>query len=204
MSADRSTRSTDTRGARSFAMVAALVAAAVGANAAIAEVAMVLFDFGTEGHAAEWAAINDVVMGGVSTGQLRQTSQGTAVFAGRLSLENNGGFASVRSRARQRDLSAYRGIALRVRGDGGRYKVNIKTDSRFDGLQYRHAFETTADEWQTVYLPFREFVPSFRGRIVPDAPPMDLSRITSLGLMISDKQAGPFRLEVQSIWASGE
>jgi monofunctional biosynthetic peptidoglycan transglycosylase len=199
-----STRSTDSRGVRAYGIVATLFAVALGSNAAIAEAVMVLFDFGTEGHAAEWAAINDVVMGGVSTGKLRPTSQGTAVFTGRLSLENNGGFASVRSHARQRDLSAYQGIALRVRGDGGRYKLNIKTDSRFDGLQYRHSFETTADEWQTVFLPFGEFVPTFRGRIVPDAPPMDLSRITSLGLMISDKQAGPFRLEVESIWVSGE
>ncbi len=88
-----------------------------------------------------------------------------------------------------------------MRGDGQRYKLNLKTDTYFDGLLYRVAFATRAGEWQTVRLPFSEFQPSFRGRVVSDAPPLDSSRIASVGLMISDRQAGPFRLEVASISA---
>lgn len=44
-----------------------------------------------------WQAINDGVMGGVSVSRLRFDSTGYAVFEGVVSLENNGGFASVRA-----------------------------------------------------------------------------------------------------------
>ena len=88
---------------------------------------------------------------------------------------------------------------MHVRGDGHRYKVNVKTDRSFDGILYRAVFDTTPGEWQVVDIPFGRFIPTFRGRIVRDAPALDLSRVTSFGLMISDNQAGPFTLEVQWI-----
>jgi hypothetical protein len=42
-----------------------------------------------------WSSINDGVMGGVSVGQIVKTAEGLR-FEGRLSLENNGGFAPTR------------------------------------------------------------------------------------------------------------
>ena len=44
-----------------------------------------------------WTSVNDVVMGGVSDSLMQVSEDGTGVFAGHLSLENNGGFASVRA-----------------------------------------------------------------------------------------------------------
>ena len=41
--------------------------------------------------------MNDGVMGGVSDGRFRVTERQTLEFYGTLSLENNGGFASVSS-----------------------------------------------------------------------------------------------------------
>ena len=155
-----------------------------------------LYDFSDAEAAVGWTAINDVVMGGVSSSAMETTKEGTVLFAGQVSLENNGGFASIRSGPRRWDLGAYSGITMRFRGDGRRYKLNLKTDASFDGIMYRTAFETREGKWQTVRLPFSEFVPSFRGRVVPDAPPLNPARIASIGLLISDKQAGPFRLEI--------
>lgn len=160
---------------------------------------MTLFDFGQPRSVDEWGAINDGVMGGLSTGGLRPTEQGTAVFAGVVSLENNGGFASVRSRPGEYDLRGHAGLSLHVRGDGRTYKLNLKTDRSFDGVLYRVPFETRSGEWQTIELRFSDFVPTFRGRVLRDAQPLDLSRVSSVGLMISDKQSGPFRLEVEWI-----
>lgn len=157
---------------------------------------MKLFDFGQPRSVGEWGAINDGVMGGLSTGGLRPTQQGTAVFTGVVSLENNGGFASVRSIPGEYDLSGYQGLSVRVRGDGRTYKLNLKTDRSFDGVLYRVPFETLDGEWQTIELPFSDFLPTFRGRVLREATPLDLSRVASVGLMISDKQDGPFRLEV--------
>jgi len=81
---------------------------------------MLLFDFGTERAIDEWMSINDVVMGGVSTGRLEATGNDTVAFTGLVSLENGGGFASVRSRPREQDLRRYSGLELRIRGDGRR------------------------------------------------------------------------------------
>ena len=157
---------------------------------------MRLFDFSTPGAADLWYAINDGVMGGVSQGALRATGEGTAEFTGRVSLENDGGFASVRSRDGRHDLGWASGIELRVRGDGRRYKINLKIDPSFGGILYRAAFPARAGEWQTQRLPFADFEPSFRGGIVRGASPLDPSSVRSVGLMISDRQAGPFRLEI--------
>ena len=48
---------------------------------------------------------------------------------------------------------------------------------------------------------FSAFEPVFRGRRVPDHPPLDPAEVKTLGLLIADKQAGPFRLELE--WISG-
>ncbi len=162
--------------------------------------AMVLVDFHRSQAVQEWNVINDGVMGGVSTSQFaHQTDK--AVFSGIVSLENNGGFASVRSAPEPFDLSAFQGIALQVRGDGRSYKFNIRTENSRDGVNYRSAFVTKAGEWITVELPFADFQPSFRGRTVPEAPPLDTAHIVTLGFLIADQQAGPFRLEVARISA---
>lgn len=160
-----------------------------------------LYDFTDPRAVTDWTPIHDVVMGGVSSGAMDTTEDGTVLFAGHVSLENNGGFASIRSVPRRWDLGAYSGIAVRFRGDGQRYKLNLKTDASLDGVMYRTAFETREGEWQTVRFPFSQFRATFRGRAVPGEPPLDPSGIASIGFLISDKQAGPFRLEIASISA---
>ena len=48
-------------------------------------------------------------------------------------------------------------------------------------------------------LPFDEFEPGFRGRLLPDQPKIDPTFIRQIGFMITDKQQGDFRLEVKRI-----
>ena len=163
---------------------------------ASAEGDMVLFDFSREADVARFRAIHDVVMGGVSTGGLVADEDGHASFRGVVSLENNGGFASIRSLPQRLDLGAHGGIRIRVRGDGQRYKLNLKMNGDLDGVQYRAAFRPPAGEWIEIDLPFEEFVPTFRGRVLRDVDPLDPSRIATIGFLISDQQAGPFRLDV--------
>ena len=146
-----------------------------------------------------WTSVNDVVMGGVSDSLMQVSEDGMGVFAGHLSLENNGGFASVRVSLPENDFTGYDGIVLRVKGDGRRYSFRVRTDMLFEGVVYRQEFDTVAGEWMDVELPFSDFKPSFRGRIVSDAPPLDPSRIFQIGFLISEKQKGSFRLEVERI-----
>ena len=164
----------------------------------------VLLDFDTDDDAALWQPINDGVMGGLSRSSFTLAEPGIARFAGHVSLENFGGFASVRTAARAWHTAGANALALRVRGDGRTYKFTARTDDGFDGVQYQSRFTPPAGQWTEIVLPQESFAASFRGRPVAGAPALDLSRLRALGLMISDKQAGPFELLVDRIAAVTE
>jgi hypothetical protein len=95
-----------------------------------------IYDFEGQDTAALWVRVNDGVMGGLSQSTLTLTQESTAVFAGTLSLENNGGFASVRTYPYDFGLGEYEGLTFRVRGDGRGYKLRLRGDGRLDGLTY--------------------------------------------------------------------
>lgn len=149
-----------------------------------------------------WRGVDDTVMGGVSQGDFAVTEQGIGLFSGVLSLENNGGFSSVRRASDDVDFSAASGLSLRVRGDGRRYQLRLQTADA-EGISYRSEFETTADEWQIVQVPFDSFEPVFRGRIVADAPPLNSAAIEQVGFLIADQKSGAFELEVDWIQSDG-
>ena len=159
----------------------------------------VLLDFTDPRTVTSWSPINDGVMGGVSSSQLRHDPTGHAVFAGQVSLENNGGFASVRCRPCElgrRNVAAY---LLHVRSDGKRYKLNLRTDNDFDGINYQAGFNPPAGGWTTCRLACADFSATWRGRVVPDAEPLDTSKVRQIGLLVADRQEGPFELAIQSI-----
>ncbi len=57
-------------------------------------------------------------------------------------------------------------------------------------------------EWEEHRLRLKDFVPSFRGRLLAGEPPLDAAQIVSVGFLISEKQARPFRLEIAWIKAA--
>jgi hypothetical protein len=158
-----------------------------------------LFDFSDPLAVAEWRPIDDRVMGGVSRSRLRHDPAGHAVFEGELSLERNGGFASVRSSPAERGHPGAEACLIEVRGTGRAYKLSLLIDDSFDSVSYQAGFEPAGSGWQTVRLPMAAFRASFRGREVPGAPPLDPARIRQVGLMIAARQAGPFTLGIRRI-----
>ncbi|RME95355.1 MAG: CIA30 family protein [Verrucomicrobia bacterium] len=160
-----------------------------------------LFDFSQPDAVRPWRVVNDDVMGGVSTSQFLW-KEGVAVFKGTVSLENNGGFASVRTQPGEHDLTGTDAFVIRVRGDGRRYKFTVRTEGRYNAALYQASFETRQGEWQEIKLPFSQFTPTWRGRILRDVPPLDPAKVNSVGFLIADKQAGPFRLEIGWIRAT--
>ena len=113
-----------------------------------------------------WVIVNDDVMGGRSRAEATTDEQGLR-FSGVLSLENNGGFASTRRLVSEAPAGAT-GLRLQVRGDGRSYQVRLRDNQRFDGVAWRHEFNTS-DQWQTLELDLRDFEPVFRGWRVPGA-----------------------------------
>ncbi len=183
---------------RGAALAWACLAITMNAKAASEKI---LFDFQGGTMSPAWQIVNDDVMGGVSTSQFQVLTNGGAVFSGVVSLENNGGFASVRSSPVRQNLSGTDAFLLRVRGDGKRYKFTVRTESGFDAPNYQAEFTTKRGEWEEHPLAFKEFVPTFRGRVLTEMPPLDASKIASMGVLIAGNQAGPFRLEISWIKA---
>ncbi len=155
-----------------------------------------LFGFTTSGAAAEWLAVNDGVMGGVSDGRFRITSSQTLEFFGTLSLENNGGFASVRSVPRELGLRTGDTLVIRMRGDGREYQVNLYSAGGMRAFSYRAAVPTPKGEWIEVRLPLDQFEATSFGRTIRGADPVNPPSVTSVGFLLAEKAPGPFILEV--------
>jgi len=175
-----------------------LLVALVGGADTSARGDTTMFDF-REASTSDWIIVNDGVMGGLSRSEFVDSGEGHASFRGLVSLENNGGFASVRARIPTRLPASTRAVVLRVRGDGRTYQLRFRTDLNFDGISYKAEFDTAADEWLEIELPITSFEPTFRGRTPRNAAPLSPDDIRQVGLMVADKQAGPFRLDVASI-----
>ncbi len=159
-----------------------------------------LYRFDSADAADRWAIVNDDVMGGVSQSGLGLSEDDTLLFAGTVSLENNGGFASIRSSSEMNGLKDMIGIRLSVRGDGKLYRFRLySADSR--GVAYEAAFQTTVHEWQLIDLPFSEFEPTIRGRLLTELGTIDPATIEAVGFIVKDNQVGDFLLEVASIEA---
>lgn len=181
------------------ALVCACLAITMNAAAAAEKL---LFDFQTATNSTAWQVVNDDVMGGVSTSQFQLLTNGGAVFSGVVSLENNGGFASVRSSPVRENLNGTDAFVFRVRGDGRRYKFTVRTESGFNAPNYQAELMTKRGEWEEHRLALKDFVPTFRGRVLTDVPPLNPAKVASLGFLISDQQEGAFKLEVAWIKAS--
>jgi NADH dehydrogenase [ubiquinone] 1 alpha subcomplex assembly factor 1 len=158
-----------------------------------------LFDFTGADAAREWQAVNDGVMGGVSEGRFKITDDKTMVFSGTLSLANNGGFASVRSKARKLDLEKGDTLVARVRGDGREYTLNLYLNRSRTAFSYRATVQTKKDEWIEIKVPVDEFEATSFGRVVTEAGAVKPEDVSSVGFLLGDKKAGPFRMEIKWI-----
>jgi monofunctional biosynthetic peptidoglycan transglycosylase len=171
----------------------------LGSSLMADDTARSLFDFTAADAASEWQNINDGVMGGVSDGKFKITDKKTLEFYGTLSLENNGGFASLRTKTKKLDLEKGDSLLVRIRGDGREYSMNLHVPRRLVAFSYRSMIQTKKDEWIEVKLPLEKFQATSFGRPVKDAGPVDLQEVTGLGFLLGDKKAGPFKLEVEWI-----
>lgn len=171
--------------------------------AASAQTMTSLFQFSEVEDAEKWQIVNDGVMGGRSTSRAEilyaGSAEGLMRFSGNLSLENNGGFASVRSRASEPlGLDAGETIVLRVKGDGRRYTFNLYTPDRRTAFSYQMQFDTETDEWTEVKLPVDKFVAHSFGRPIPTMK-LEPSQVQSIGILLGDKKSGPFEILVDWI-----
>ncbi|MFT5474253.1 MAG: putative surface protein with fasciclin (FAS1) repeats [Candidatus Promineifilaceae bacterium] len=160
-------------------------------------------DFSETSTALKWISINDSVMGGISDGEFDVSDADTLVFSGSLSLKNRGGFASIRTQPADLDISKFDTIQLRVKGDGRSYKVHLRTAKTRSASAYSAPLPTEDGVWNNISIPIKDFKFTMFGRAIPTGRRLNAEDVVSIGVMLADKQEGPFRLEMDWIRATG-
>jgi len=156
-----------------------------------------IVDFSKSSNIENWLIVDDVVMGGKSSGLFKMDDAGNGKFFGEISLDNNGGFSSVRYRGASISTDRYSKIAMRIKGDGKRYQFRVK-----EHLDQRHsyvAYFTTSGDWETVEIAMKDLVPKFRGRLL-DIPNFSGDTIAELGFLFGNKKAESFELLIDRIY----
>lgn len=155
-----------------------------------------IFNFSSDASIDNWQIVNDGVMGGLSNSSIQLTKEGHGKFTGHVSLENNGGFASVRLPCNVEVENHEQEIVLKVKGDGKTYQCRLK-GSRSQSESYVHEFTTTGD-WQTIKLKLEDFYPQYRGRKL-DRPNFNFDSIKLFGFLIANKREEEFKLLIDSV-----
>ena len=156
----------------------------------------VLFDFSKESNIQNWIVVNDGVMGGLSKGDFSIDNEGHALFKGYVSLENNGGFSSVRYNLETKSVKNFKKIKLRLKGDGKQYQIRVKT--RISDYYSYIAYVKTNGEWQTLEILFSEMIPSFRGSKL-DLPNYPGEYLEQFAILIGNKKKEDFELYLDKI-----
>jgi NADH dehydrogenase [ubiquinone] 1 alpha subcomplex assembly factor 1 len=146
----------------------------------------------------KWRIVNDGVMGGLSSSKA-VTKDDKIIFSGNVSLENNGGFASLRSPVKDYNFEKFARLEIKLKGDGKRYSFSMKETTYFNGYCYTCSFETKKDEWIVVQITFNEFKLYYYGKETSSNKKIPLNNIKEISLLIGDKQEGSFNAEIDYI-----
>ena len=155
-----------------------------------------IYRFSTQTNLREWRIVNDGVMGGISKSNLLITSEGHGQFSGHVSLENNGGFASIQLNQSAILSDEIKYIILRVKGDGKQYEFRIKSNI-YQSVSYVHQFKTTG-EWQNIQLIINDFYPQYFGQKL-NRPNFNYKKIEQISFLISNKQEEDFKILIDNI-----
>lgn len=156
-----------------------------------------IFDFSKDCDISLWNVVDDVVMGGRSQGNFKLNEYGNGLFYGKVSLENKGGFSSLRYRFQEIEVLTCTKIVLKVKGDGNAYQFRIKDNDR-NFYSYIKTF-STSKEWELIEINLSEMYPSFRGRKLA-MENFSSEVIQEVAILIGNKKEQHFMLEIDEIY----
>ena len=110
-----------------------------------------------------WSFFTDGVMGGVSNGKAflgKSCSDSFVRLEGKVSTANNGGFIQIRHSLTKALDENIQGISLKVRGNGEKYYVFIRTSSTLLPWQFYNAPFKTSKNWNVIKINLGAFQPS--------------------------------------------
>jgi NADH dehydrogenase [ubiquinone] 1 alpha subcomplex assembly factor 1 len=155
-----------------------------------------IYAFTTSTKVNKWRIVNDGVMGGISKSSLVLTDAGHGQFSGKVSLANNGGFASIQLDKTIELSEEKKFIVIRIKGDNKNYEFRLKGEIS-QPESYVHKFATSG-EWENIRLPISEFYPQFRGRKL-NIPNFNFKSIKQLSFLIANNQEEDFKLMIDWI-----
>ena len=156
-------------------------------------------DFGKDKDGQKWQVVNDGVMGGLSQGNAELT-QNSILFKGKVSLDNNGGFSSLRSRFSKKDLSQFQEVQLRYRSTGISLAMTLSVSRRWYVPNYKTSLSGTQGEWKTVTLPLQDFRKHYIGKPMNELLNEEAqSQIIRFGFITDEKKYGDFEFEIDYI-----
>ena len=155
-----------------------------------------IYDFNKNSSPRDWRIIDDGVMGGLSQGNFSIDSDGNGVFAGKVSLENNGGFSSARYQCDKIKVTKDSKVRIRLKGDGKEYQFRIK-DKTSSYYSYITTFKTSGN-WETIEIKLSDLYPSFRGRTL-DLPNFKSDSFEEIVFLVGNKKNESFQLVLDKI-----
>lgn len=156
----------------------------------------IVFDFEKNKDLKKWFIVNDDVMGGISESNFSINKDGSGIFKGYVSTENNGGFCSIRHSLSRKYIGNKNVLKLKIKGDGKDYQIRIKAD-RNDYFSYVVTFKTTG-EWEEIKIPLKEMYPSFRGRKL-DMQNFNNNYFEQIAFLVGNKKNEKFKLIIDRI-----
>lgn len=156
-----------------------------------------IVDFSKKYDISSWRVVDDVVMGGVSQGNFKIDKNGNGLYFGEISLENNGGFSSLRYGFEEIEVSKFSKVILRIKGDGKQYQFRIK-DRYINYYSYIKEFSTSG-KWEKIEIQLTDMYPAFRGRKL-NMKNFSSETIEEIAILIGNKKEEKFQLEIDTIY----
>jgi len=156
----------------------------------------IISDFEKDKDLKNWFIVNDDVMGGISESNFSTSEDGNGIFQGYVSIENNGGFCSIRHSLSRKYIGNNKVLKLKIKGDGKDYQIRIKAD-RNDYFSYIVKFKTTG-EWEEIEIPLKEMYPSFRGREL-NMQNFNNNYFEQIAFLVGNKRNEKFKLIIDRI-----
>lgn len=177
------------------------------------------FEFGGPESLDNWVVTCDSDWDmGYSTADVSISPSGSGIFSGNICTQTPktgkihlAGYANLRfvppTRSFYREHTyvfvAYTHLALRIRGDGRTYIVNLHPHTMFDMTymdMHSYILHTRGGPyWQETLIPFSKFFLHHKGRMHDQQYPIDLQEVKNMSISLMDQNDGPFRLEIDYV-----
>lgn len=101
------------------------------------------------------------------------------------------------------DVDRYEYLAMHLKTDGRKYKVNLQTESLvYTDLHQHRLYAKRRGHWETILIRWRDFVRTNHGIVVEPQSEINKEKIRTIGVGLTDRLSGPFEMCISRIWAT--